>query len=702
VQSAETKRTLAAWLAAFFLVALGAKLWTIQLWATNIPYWDQWDEARLLFKPWLEGTLTWHNFFIPHNEHRIVFTRLLDLLEVKLNGQWDPAFQMVVNAFIHLAYGCGLAAVIWRCAGRKHAGLICVLLLPFFALPFAAENTIHGFQSQMYFLNLLSVAAIVGLGFNKPCVGVWFCGLAAAGLAIFTMASGFLAAAAVIGLLLLRSFKQRGVTRGQVLTILCGLAVIAFGLAMKVSVDEHKKFQAKTFGDFGGALLGNLAWPFSGQPAMAVLFLLPLALVAARYFQADDKNPRASEFVLTFGLWGFLQAAALAFGRTNLTDSSRYLDTLSTLPIASVAALFVLADNVVFRRLPQKMALALAVLWSGILLAGLVQSARTVSANYSQWNRSWGLLETENVRAFIATDDAGWLKSRMPLAVPYWNSDWLIDLLRQPKILSIMPADARPALKLEMDETNSSGFFRNASPPENPGQPFTETWGNATTNKSFFAGSFASKPMTASLPKLSVQIFGGAMADMTLRLVDDSGCKIELHPQHSDRWETLFVDAPDRPFRLEIQKFSAGPYAPVAIGEIKELGRCSVLAQDLLGRAVLILSAGLLLLVFLASAEMARPGISFGNEGFVWLLVLLAGITTLSGAWLARDFDATASTVALQKKCAGEFAAAGQPARAELHLREALWLRPDDAEAKKELGSLKARGFNESLPEKIP
>ena len=79
MQGTQPKRNLLAWLVVFSIVALGAKLWTIQLWATNIPYWDQWDEARLLFKPWLDGTLTWHDFFIPHNEHRIFFTRALDL-----------------------------------------------------------------------------------------------------------------------------------------------------------------------------------------------------------------------------------------------------------------------------------------------------------------------------------------------------------------------------------------------------------------------------------------------------------------------------------------------------------------------------------------------------------------------------------------------------------------------------------------------
>ena len=168
VQSKNFNRRLAAWLLALLLVVLGAKLWVIQVYGTAVPYWDQWDEARLLFKPWLEGHLTWNAWFAPHNEHRIFFTRALDLLELWFNRQWDPRLQMVINAFIHTGYACGLAYGLWIFTGRKHEGLICFLLMPFFAFPFAAENTIHGFHSQEYFLSIFAVVTIIGLGFGSP------------------------------------------------------------------------------------------------------------------------------------------------------------------------------------------------------------------------------------------------------------------------------------------------------------------------------------------------------------------------------------------------------------------------------------------------------------------------------------------------------------------------------------------------------
>lgn len=692
-------RNLCAWLAVFCLVALGAKLWTIQIWATNIPYWDQWDEARLLFKPWLEGTLAWHNFFIPHNEHRIVFTRLLDLLEVKFNGQWDPQFQMVVNAFIHIAYGCGLAAIFWNFTGRKYAGPICILLLPFFTLPFAVENTVHGFQSQMYYLNIFSVAGMLGLGFSKPGSIAWFCGFFAAALAIFTMASGFLAAAALVGLVILRSCKQRKMSHGQIATLVGGLAVVVLGLVMKVSVPDDKQYQANSLLEFFHSFLGNLAWPFSNHPAAAILFCLPLAVPFIRYFQTSLKNPRATEFVLMLGLWGLLQAAALAFGRANLGLSSRYFDTLSTIPIAGVASIFVLADELEFLRLPQKFALAAAILWLGILWTGLYECSQNVAQDYSRSSRLWGLLETENVRAFIATDDPGWLQTKLTQAVPYWNSGWLIDLLRQPKMLSIMPTDARPPLKLEADVT-STGFDRNASPTGQPCQPFTTSWGDNTTNQLHFSSHFVSLPLSPHLPKLIIQLYRGTAPGVLFQFVEASGQTIELHPQINDQWQSLILNAPPGPFRLEIKNPNTN--APVAVGEIEELGRFSVAAQNLISCATWILFAGLFLCVILAGVRLAGSVVFFGNETVIWLLILLMALGALAGTWCWRGLNATDYTIALQKYWGAQWASAGFPGRAELHLREALWLRPNDAEAQKELSLLQARTGGTLVPEKIP
>src|ERR1035438_6941365 len=103
----------AAWLSALFLVALGAKLWVVQLYGSPLPLWDQWYEAGGFFRPWLEGHLTWKDFFSAYCEHRMLFIRLLDLSVIGLNGRWEPMLQMTVNAFICATYACGLAFCLW-------------------------------------------------------------------------------------------------------------------------------------------------------------------------------------------------------------------------------------------------------------------------------------------------------------------------------------------------------------------------------------------------------------------------------------------------------------------------------------------------------------------------------------------------------------------------------------------------------------
>ena len=57
-----------AWMVALFLIVLGAKLWVIRLYGSDLPFWDQWVEANRCFRPWMAGQLTAHDLFAPHNK----------------------------------------------------------------------------------------------------------------------------------------------------------------------------------------------------------------------------------------------------------------------------------------------------------------------------------------------------------------------------------------------------------------------------------------------------------------------------------------------------------------------------------------------------------------------------------------------------------------------------------------------------------
>lgn len=634
------------WLGALFLVVLGAKLWVIRLYGMALPQWDQWDEAKNLFKPWLEGQWTWGAWFAPHNEHRIFFTRALDVLELWLNGQWDPLLQMVVNAFLHAGYACGLAYGLWFFTGRKHEGEICFLLIPFFALPFAAENTLHGFQSQMYFLGIISVLTMVGLGLGQPWGKGWWCGWGAAVMSLFTMGSGLLAVVAVAGLLGLRVMKQKGITRNQMITIGGSLAVLVLGLGLDVAMKKHGLYRTRPLGTFGEALLGNLAWPFVNQPVMLLVMGLPLVITAIKYFRSDFTNPRAAEFVLTLGLWGFLQSAALAYARAHLGNSSRYMDTLSTFSLASLASLFILGEQAQYRRLSRPLMGLLAVVWTGWLIWGMWQiSWATMGGNqvenYMQFSRRTGLVQEQNVRAFVATGDPAHLVDKPLGAIPYSDADGLMVLLHDPTLLKIMPSACRPPFKLERDGQCDDLLALNGGPPKKPKPEWMPVWGNCS-NGAAMTGHFVSQPLYATLPKLGLKFFCGPAGEgVRLQLVEQSGGRrINLIPRVPGRWQTFIVSTPRSPFRLEVTNQS--PDTWVAVGGIEELGRLSAYARSLLDHAVAVLLTGLGLSVLLAASAVVRraiPGSGFlSTRDFVEWLVFLAGLVALVWVWCERNF----------------------------------------------------------------
>ena len=405
----DSPKKIAAWLAALFLIVLGAKLWVVQCFGSPLPLWDQWYEAGAFFQPWMDGHLTWRDFFTPSNEHRIVFTKLVDLALIKLNGRWEPLLQMTANCFIHAAFVCALAAAIWNFFGRKNGWLICLLLAPFYALPYAAENTVWAINSQQYFMSLCALGTVAGLGFGKAFSRRWWLGLAAAFAGLFTMASGFLAAVAVGGLIVLRAIKNRRVEKGNALTFGICVAIVALGLALKVSMPDDLPLRAHTPGQFITALAHNLAWPFmENSNFMWLVPLLPLAVLLGFYFRKNFAESRAAEFLLALALWSALQSAAIAYGRANYGDgvpASRYMDVLNIFVIAGIFAVALLSPKI--SRAPglQNILPLLPLLFAGVMFFQIGKISGLVVDQLLLPTRMMNLIAEERVETFMATGD---------------------------------------------------------------------------------------------------------------------------------------------------------------------------------------------------------------------------------------------------------------------------------------------------------
>jgi hypothetical protein len=196
----------------FATFIFGIKLCLIEKYANATPFWDQWDaEAALLYKPFIDGTLKFENLLSPHNEHRILTTRLLALSELMLNGIWNPLLQMVINAGIHILTVIILIALITRVVGRGYLPALLAFSALLFGLPFGWENTLGGFQVQFYFVILFSIVSIWLMTICEPFSVWWVLGILSSVLAFFSLASGIfcLATSTILGIFFILSNYEK-------------------------------------------------------------------------------------------------------------------------------------------------------------------------------------------------------------------------------------------------------------------------------------------------------------------------------------------------------------------------------------------------------------------------------------------------------------------------------------------------------------
>jgi hypothetical protein len=83
------------------LIQLIVLLWK---YAIDVPLWDSWWMAPIVAHSY-DGTLSWHELWVPHNEHRPLFSRVILLCLARLT-HWQPKYEIAAN----VVCGAGLFA----------------------------------------------------------------------------------------------------------------------------------------------------------------------------------------------------------------------------------------------------------------------------------------------------------------------------------------------------------------------------------------------------------------------------------------------------------------------------------------------------------------------------------------------------------------------------------------------------------------
>ncbi|MDC7787696.1 hypothetical protein PQJ75_04955 [Rhodoplanes sp. TEM] len=426
------------------LVVLGAKLWLIASHGSPTPFWDQWDaEAVLIYPAWLQGRLGLAELLAPHVDHRILFTRLLAIGLLALQDRWDPILQMVAGAVLHVGTLALVLAVLLRGLGAGERLALCGFAALVFGLPFGSDNTLWGFQSQFYFLLLFSVAGLVLL-VPAPAFGPrWWAGLAVACAAYLGMASGGVALLAVltVAVLQIAAGQRRGGREWAALPVYAALFVGSWLLLPVLPGNDH--LRPATVLAFVRSLLSAGAWPVVAPhvalgllAAVALFVQAPVALVAAALWRERPGLRHHGWLLLGLWVWVALQALAIVYGRGAAFPAPRYLDIFAVGLVLNFAILLWTLSRAGAggRRLA-----AAASVWVLVVAAGAGRWFNGSTLFEIGYRRDMAVIQTERVKAYLASGDIRELQDRPPLHIPYPTAERLAFALAQPGIRERLP-----------------------------------------------------------------------------------------------------------------------------------------------------------------------------------------------------------------------------------------------------------------------
>jgi len=608
----------AAFAVCLFALIVGAKWATLDRYGSPMPDWDQWDaEGSELILPWFKGENFLQHLLHPHNEHRVIMTKLQNLALVLLNGQWDSRLEAATNALLH----AGLAVGFWL-LGRRAVAVrwqipLFVFIVALFGLPVAWQNVLGGFHSQQYWLAGLSFAAIVSIPFARTGSVAWWGGTLAAVLALGTMASGFIAAAVVLVVLGWRWWRRELTLRETWLTWVLMAACVTVGLLTRVEVEWHRDLKAKSVHDFVFTIVHSLQWPWRDKHWAAALLWLPWAAVAwqvgsdvfrrihpgsadvpvriGRTADGDVRAPREETplTILALGLWVLVQLVATAYARGAGADypASRYMDTLTFGAAVNALALGWLLSSAKPATRARLAVCGLGVVWTLTLSLGLYN----LLAHTVRWEladaKKYYLKAESNMRRYLASNDP---KELARPEIPFPSAEGLIERLARPSLRQLMALPLRAPLPLVPAAGNAAGFVENVArlddsetPPRRGLSPATApldallTWGSFGSDGRANQGIWQSQPLTSHFPWLKFETAGDVGPPynhaVSLALHDAAtGEKVaEVLPTRrpQDTWRAAYVRTPAKPFVVVATDRSAGGW--VAFSPPVEMGGAS-------------------------------------------------------------------------------------------------------------------------------
>jgi hypothetical protein len=437
------------WLpAAVFGLVLVAQLFLVARLGTDIPFQDQWDvEGRLTYPAWRDGT--WHaaDLWRPHNEHRILWTRLENLALFSANGQWDPLVQLAVNALWRAAGAELLAWLLARGAGSLPGLLLGAGVVVAYLPHLAWVNALWGFQSSVYFVILFSLLALALLGDPGRSPPRLAAGLAAGVAALLALGAGAFVPVALLVLAGLHAAERRKFDPAAWRLAWPGLALLALAWGLRTPVPATAALHAATAGQFFNALGRALAWPHTAMPWAALALNLPLLLAVGSRLAGRRRAAAGEDVVLLIGGWAAAAAGAMAWSRGGGGEfdagvTIRYVDFLLLLPLANAWCLVALVREAGEPR--RRFARVLVGAWGVFLLVGWLGISAQVVRGFILPRMRDRDAPVRLAVAFQQSNDPAVFAGQHPILVPHPRLASVRFVLSDPRMRGALPPSFQP------------------------------------------------------------------------------------------------------------------------------------------------------------------------------------------------------------------------------------------------------------------
>jgi len=317
----------------------------IYTYGVNVPYWDQWELVPI-FEKLHSGQLTIYDLWNQHNEHRLLFPKLIMLALASITD-WDIRYEFYANLVIAGITWFLLCLILQRSFGDNLPPWLLTALSFLIFSPVQWENWTWGWMIQIFLTVSATVAAIWAINrWHDQLKGLIFA-IAFAIIASYSFNTGLLTWV----ILIILSVKQQ--RRWKQITLLFGASVATTVLYYYnyIKPAHHPSLLYSIIHPckFTMYVLAYLGLPLGRDRTSSIIIgLFILIVTTAAIIRIRQENKREFDKLLPWialSLYAFLSACATGVGRAGFgvgqALASRYT-TISNLSLISALVIVTL------------------------------------------------------------------------------------------------------------------------------------------------------------------------------------------------------------------------------------------------------------------------------------------------------------------------------------------------------------------------